>query len=97
MQERGTARVGSDAAARLAGRPAWIHLDLDVLDKGVMPAVSYPQPLGLDWDDLLGLLRPLVVAPTLLGVSVADFNPDRDPDGAHAARVVDALESLWRT
>ncbi len=97
VQERGPARVGSDAAARLARRPAWLHLDLDVLDKGVMPAVSYPQPLGLDWDDLVGLVRPLAFAPTLLGVSVADFNPDHDPDGAHAARVVDALESLWRT
>ena len=31
----------------------------------------------------------------LLGVSVADFNPDRDPDGAHAARVVDALEAIF--
>jgi len=97
VQERGAARVGSDAVARLGGRPAWLHLDLDVLDEGVMPAVTYPQPIGLDWDDLLGLVRPLVVAPTLLGVSVADFNPDRDPDGAHAARVVDTLESLCRT
>jgi len=96
-QERGTARVGSDATTRLAGRPAWLHLDLDVLDKRVMPAVSYPQPVGLDWGDLLALVRPLVVAPTLLGVSVADFNPDRDPQGAHAAQVVDALESLCTT
>jgi arginase len=80
-----------------AERPAWLHLDLDVLDDGVLPAVSYPQPLGLDWDELVALLRPLVAAPNLLGVSVADFNPDRDADGAHAARVVEALESLFGT
>jgi arginase len=94
VRERGAARVGNDAAARLAERPAWLHLDLDVLDEGALPAVSYPQSLGLDWDELVALLRPLVAAPNLLGVSVADFNPDRDPDGTHAARVVDALESL---
>jgi arginase len=92
--ERGPARVGTDAAARLAGSPAWLHLDLDVLDEGVLPAVTYPQPLGLDWDDLVALIRPLVAAPNLLGVSVADFNPDRDADGIHAARIVKALESL---
>jgi arginase len=63
----------------------------------VLPAVTYPQPLGLDWDDLLGLVQPLVAAPTLLGVSIADVNPDRDPVGAHAARVVEALESLCST
>ena len=34
-------------------------------------------------------------APNLLGVSVADFNPDRDPEGVHAARIVEALEALW--
>jgi arginase len=97
VRERGAAQVGSGAAARLAARPAWLHLDLDVLDEGVLPAVSYPQPLGLDWDELVALGRPLVAAPNLLGVSVADFNPDRDPDGTHAVRVVEALESLCAT
>ena len=96
LRERGAARVGADAAAWLAERPAWLHLDLDVLDEAVLPAVSYPQPLGLDWDELVAVVRPLAAAPNLLGVSVADFNPDRDPDGNHAARVVDALQSLWR-
>ena len=95
VRERGAARVGTDAAARLAERPAWLHLDLDVLDEGVLPAVSYPQPLGLDWDELVALARPLVAAPNLLGVSVADFNPDRDADGTHAAQVVEALASLF--
>jgi arginase len=59
-----------------------------------MPAVSYPQPLGLDWDELVALARPLVAMPNLLGISVADFNPDRDGDDLYAARVVEALESL---
>jgi arginase family enzyme len=55
-----------------------------------------PQPLGLDWDELVALVRPLAAAPNLVGASVADFNPDRDPDGAHARRVVEALRSTFR-
>lgn len=94
VRERGAARVGKEAAARLAGKPTWLHLDLDVLDETALPAVSYPQPLGLDWEELVALARPLVAAPGLLGVSVADFNPDRDPDGAQAVRVVELLETL---
>ncbi|MDQ3677097.1 MAG: arginase family protein [Actinomycetota bacterium] len=94
IRERGPAQVARNAVERLAQYPAWLHLDLDVLDEGVLPAVSYPQALGLDWDDFVGLTRPLVAADNLLGISVADFNPDRDPEGAHAARVVEALESL---
>jgi arginase family enzyme len=94
VQECGPGPVGTDAAVRLAGRPAWLHIDLDVLDEGVLRAVSYPQPLGLDWDDLVRLVGPLVAAQNLLGISVADFNPDHDADGSHASRVVEALESL---
>jgi arginase family enzyme len=91
---RGAAAVGAEAAARLSDRPAWLHLDLDVLDEVALPAVSYPQPLGLYWEDLLALARPLIDAPNLIGASVADYNPDRDPDGRHARAIVDALERL---
>jgi hypothetical protein len=55
---------------------------------------EYAQPLGLDWDELVALVQPLAGAPNILGVSVADFNPDRDADGTHAARVVEALETV---
>jgi arginase len=96
VRQRGAAGVGAGVAARLAERPAWLHLDLDVLDEGALPAVSYPQPLGLDWEELVALARPLAAAPNLVGVSVADFNPERDPDGAYAERVVDALHSTFR-
>jgi arginase len=95
IREAGPGRAGNDAARRLAERPTWLHLDLDVLDESVMPAVSYPQPLGLDWDELVALVRPLVGATGLLGVSVADFNPDHDVDGTYVRRVVEALGSAW--
>jgi arginase len=94
VRELGASRVGAEAAARLAGGPAWLHLDLDVLDGDVLPAVTYPQPLGLDWQELIALARPLASAANLLGISVADFNPDKDADGTGAGQVVDALASL---
>jgi arginase len=96
IRELGPERVGTDAAARFERRKAWLHLDLDVMDEEALPAVTYPQPLGLEWEELIVLARPLASAPNLIGVSVADFNPDRD-DGTHAARVVDALVSLFRS
>ena len=96
LRERGAARVGREAAARLAGRPAWLHLDLDVLDEAALPAVTYPQPRGLDWDDLVSLARPLLRSDVLVGASLADFNPDLDDDGRHARRVVAALAAALR-
>jgi arginase len=85
---------GRRAAAWLAGagRGVWLHLDLDVLDQSSLPAVTYPQPGGPDWEQLSAALGPLARSPQLLGVSVADLRPDLDPGGALAARVVDLLE-----
>jgi arginase len=94
VRTAGPAAVGAEAAARLADRPAWLHLDLDVLDEAALPAVTYPQPLGLDWDELVALTRPLAAAPNLVGVSVADYNPDRDDGGRHARAIVAALADL---
>jgi len=73
------------------GRGAWLHLDLDVIDPAVLPAVTYPQPGGPDWDQLAAALEPLAQSPRLLGVSVADFRPDLDPTGDLATRVLEVL------
>jgi arginase len=72
----------------------WLHLDVDVLDGEVLPAVSYPQQGGLDWDQLAAVMEPLARSRRLLGVSVADFRPDLDPTGEHAARLLDLLERI---
>jgi arginase len=94
IAERGPAAVAAESLARLDGRAAWLHLDLDVLDAEVLPAVSYPQPHGLDWESLAELARPLATAKALGGISLADLEPERDPDGAHTRRVVAFLDEL---
>ncbi len=73
------------------GSGVWLHLDLDVLDAEALPAVTYPQPGGPDWDVLALALEPLLRSPRLTGVSVADFRPDLDPLGEYAAAVVALL------
>lgn len=77
------------------GRPAWLHLDLDALDEQELPAVTYAQPQGVRWEELIELLRPLLAAANLVGFSLADLDADRDPTGEHARRVVDALRAAW--
>jgi arginase len=76
---------------------AWLHLDLDVLDADALPAVTYDQPRGLDWHDLSTMMAPLLASPLLAGVSVADYNPDRDPDKRYARRIVKFLAATLET
>ena len=90
LRRRGAGAVGRELAAEGTG-PAWLHLDVDVLDPRVLPAVTYPEPDGLDWADLLALITPLARSGRLLGMSVADLDADGDPDGRHARRLVEVL------
>ncbi|MET7967655.1 arginase family protein [Micromonospora sp. NPDC005305] len=89
-------RCGESAAALLAGVDGgvWLHVDCDVLDPAALPAVSYPEPGGPTPGQLADLLEPLVASPRLIGVSIADFRPDLDAGGAHAAALVALLGRL---
>jgi len=77
-------------AAKWASRlrvPMWLHIDVDVLDPSVMPAVTYPQDGGPDFDQLAAVLAPLAASPNLVGVSIADLRPDLDDDGLNGVRL----------
>jgi len=92
IREIGPGRAARETLEHLRGADSlWIHLDLDALDEGDLPAVSYPQPQGVSWDELEEMLTILVAEGDPIGISVADFNPDLDPDGAYADRIVELL------
>lgn len=66
----------------------WFHLDLDVLATAALPAVRYPQPGGLGWNELTALTVAALGRPGLVGWNVTIYNPDLDSDGSGAARIV---------
>ena len=78
--------------ARPELRGFWIHLDADVLDPAVMPAVDSPEPDGLGLDEVAELLTPLVRHPKALGMQLTIYDPTLDPDGSSAGRLVALLE-----
>ena len=58
----------------------WLHLDLDVLDQTVMPAVDSPEA-GLDFEWLAELLSRLVTSGRVIGVDVTIYDLELDPEG----------------
>jgi arginase len=71
----------------------WIHVDADVLDPSVLPAVDSPTPGGLDAAQLTELLRGLLALPGAAGLEVTILDPDLDEDGSQAALLADILVS----
>lgn len=79
---------GMEAAGRILAEaaggdddPFWLHLDVDVLDRAVFPATDYLMDDGLDLPALRELLTPIGAAEGLRGISVACYNPEKDPGG----------------
>jgi arginase len=69
----------------------WVHLDADVLDDRVMPAVDYRMPGGLSWEELAVILRACAASGRMIGIDITIFNPRLDPGGTIARAFVDAL------
>ena len=79
----GADRVAEEAVAHvtrdeIAG--TWIHLDADVLDDAVMPAVDYRMANGLQLAELSAVVRTLVTRGRAVGMTVTIYNPLLDPD-----------------
>jgi arginase len=98
-------RLGIEAAARAAvdhlDRPAldgfFIHLDADVLDQAIMPAVDYLYPDGLSWEELATLLRIALTSGKAVGLEVTIYNPDLDTDGRAGRGLVALLAAVLGT
>jgi arginase len=72
----------------------WIHLDADVLDDSIMPAVDYRLGGGgggLSFSELSELLKTLVTSDHAVGMDITIFNPKLDLDGSITRRFVSSL------
>jgi arginase len=69
----------------------WIHLDADVLDDSIMPAVDYRLQEGLSFSELSDLLRNLYSSGYAVGMSITIFNPSLDSDGSIARKFVSSI------
>ena len=100
VRERGLQRTGDAALERLAGDGMggfWVHLDADVLDPTVIPAVDSPIPGGLGLDEAAELLGRLVRHPGALGLELTIYDPGLDPERTSAARLASLLTRALAT
>jgi arginase len=69
----------------------WIHLDADVLNDSIMPAVDYRLPGGITFSELSNLLKLLLLSKKAVGISVAILNPTLDKDGSITRNFVSCI------
>ena len=92
---------GSNVVHRLIKaltRDVYITIDLDVLDPSVMPSTGTPEPGGLDWYHLFGLLEPVIMAKNVVGIDVTELLPNpvnKTPDFLAAKLIYRILSMIF--
>lgn len=69
----------------------WLHVDLDVLDQAVMPAVDSPGSPGLNYAQLAELVSALCASGRCVGINFTIYDPDRDVDARYARPLVQCI------
>ncbi|HET7011096.1 MAG TPA: arginase family protein [Anaerolineales bacterium] len=99
VRKTGPETVASDLVSRFSASALdgfWIHLDVDILDEAIMPAVDSPLPGGLSYSELGALLRGLMGSEAAVGMEITILDPERDPQGGILARFVDFVEEVFQ-
>jgi arginase len=90
LQAGGIPAIAATAVSALGVAPGrwWLHTDLDALSTAALPAVDYPQPDGLSWQQLERISAVALAAPGVIGWDVTIYNPDLDLTGEGARDIV---------
>ena len=93
IQFKGGSKAAREALAQVHAdaREFVLHLDTDVIAEEDFPAVNVPGSGGMRFDDVRASFMEFVKHKNLLGLDVAQYNPDKDPDASGAQKLVNLL------
>lgn len=68
-----------------------VHLDTDIISNEEFPAVNVPAEGGMPLASVRDALTEALRSTLLVGLTVTQYNPDKDPDASAAKKLVDLL------
>jgi arginase len=93
--------VGAAAAARLAlerihasKHEFVLHFDVDLINSEEFPWTNFPGVGGLSLNEVRDALCVFAAQPNLAAFEVAGYNPDLDPDGQGARKLIELLTAV---
>jgi len=57
------------------GDDVYVSIDMDVFDSSIMPAVGTPEPGGMQWHEVLNLLRSVTLHKRVIGFDLVELCP----------------------
>jgi arginase len=96
IQQKGATAAAQYTLAQLHTdrREFLLHLDMDVIAQEDFSATNVPGSGGLSFAEVQASLAEFVKQKNLLGLDVAQYNPDKDPDGSGVGKLLDLLVAV---
>jgi arginase len=93
IQIKGASKAAHDALAQVHAdaREFVLHLDVDVIAQEDFAAVNVPGSGGMRFDEVRTAFVEFAKHKNLLGLDVAQYNPNKDADGSGATKLVDLV------
>jgi len=84
-----------DAVAATGASAVYVHVDLDVLDPDVFPAVGFPEPGGLRPGQVIAAVRAIAARFALVGLGITEYQPG-EADTDDPAALAELIAGLPR-
>jgi agmatinase len=87
-----------DNVIELLSSHVYVTIDLDVFDPSIMPSTGTPEPGGLGWYQIVGLLKQVAKERHVVGFDVVELMPNKDnkaPDFIAAKLVYKFLSYIF--
>jgi agmatinase len=88
-----------DKVVELLSFHVYVTIDLDVFDPSIIPSTGTPEPGGLDWYQIIGLLRTVAQKRHVVGFDVVELMPNKynkAPDFVAAKLVFQFLSYIFK-
>ena len=92
--EKFTYNTLESCVRRVKQKPVYITIDLDVLDPSVMPGTGTPEPGGIDFHDMIKIIKILSKLENVVGMDIVELSPKYDLSGISTAVACKTLREL---
>ena len=75
----------------------FIHVDLDILNDNLMPAVDSRETGGLSYKEFSELLIPLLSNKKATGMEITILDPDLDPSGKYTIEFIENFVEIFKS
>ena len=93
FQEKFTFTKLEEIVEKIKGRPVYVTIDLDVLDPSVFPGTGTPEGGGINFHEMLDLIKILKNA-KIVGADVVELSPHYDQSGVSTAVACKIIREL---